>query len=70
MAEAINMHAIYLCLRFSAPAAIVSHVDQDMENIDELELLNNVEVEALYKLVRRSGGIFPTPMPQRQVNPH
>ena len=56
MAETEAMNSMYLRLGFSISAALMMRVDQGMENLDELELLSDIEVEALCKLVRRPGG--------------
>ena len=61
MAEAVAMNDMYLHLGFSISATLVLRVDQGMENLDELELLSDIEVEALCKLVRRPGGHIVNP---------
>ena len=55
------MNIIYLRIGFSASVALVLRVDQGMDNLDELQLLNDTEVETLYKLVRRPGGNIVNP---------
>ena len=69
MAEAVAMNVMYLRLGFSVSAALMLHVDQGMENLDELELLDDTEVEVLCKLVRRPGGHTVNPNAARAGQP-
>ena len=61
MAQAVAMNAMYLRLGFSGLVVIVLRVDQGMENLDKLELIDDTEVEALCKLVRRQRGQISNP---------
>ena len=55
------MIAMYDPLGFSPQASEILYTDQSIDELRELSILCNTEVESLYKLIRRLGGLIPNP---------
>ena len=61
MANQVAMIAIYDLLGFSPRASEILYTDQGMDELVELSIMSNAEVESLYKLVYRPGGLISNP---------
>ena len=60
MANSIAMNAMYVRLGFTVAASALLSGAQGINGIMKLSLLTDVEVDALCKLVRLSGGCYLT----------
>ena len=58
MANQVAMIAIYDLLGFSPRTSEILYTDQGMDELAELSIMFDAEVESLYKLVCRTGGLI------------